>query len=230
MKGPNGGIQTVANRKDRGHRGRWLRTSSWALQIMVSLFLAVRELRGRYLLLNGYDTRLGRGSFSPPSARSQVPRPRSHADNVGQVFRHSKSGALIADARQVRFSCVRSQAKGCDIALLFAWFASSRRAAQGLVAVLPPMEFRDPADHYAWLLEQGRRGTQHTNDTIPQWSGLGKPTANNNNDISLRNTLTTNRLDRARYGCSGVITLPYKRRSGDGGNRPKRRASSITIA
>ncbi len=89
--------------------------------------------------------------------------------------------------------------------------ASFAAAAQELVAVPPPMEFEISADHYAWLLEQADGGTQHTMDTIPQWSGLWETDGNNNNDIFLEE-YTNERIGSTVRGTvrSGVLTLPYE--------------------
>ena len=89
--------------------------------------------------------------------------------------------------------------------------ASNAAVAQELVVVPPPMEFETSTDHYAWLLEQADGGTQHTMETIPQWSGLWETDGNNNNDIFLEE-YTDERIGSTVRGTvrSGVLTLPYE--------------------
>ncbi len=61
----------------------------------------------------------------------------------------------------------------------------AQRGGPQLEVVLPPMEFETSEEHYAYLLEQANGGTEHTMETVPQWSGLWQPAGTTRNQIFL---------------------------------------------
>lgn len=85
----------------------------------------------------------------------------------------------------------------CTVFCLAAW----PLAAQELVAQKPARQFRDSAEHYAYLLAQADGGTQHTMQTVPQWEGLWDRGDNNIDEIF---------LDADGEVRPGVLTPPYE--------------------
>jgi len=51
-----------------------------------------------------------------------------------------------------------------------------------LETVPPPMEFETSEEHYAWLLEQAGRMTEHDFDSLPRWDGLWNTAGNTSMD------------------------------------------------
>ena len=68
--------------------------------------------------------------------------------------------------------------------------------------VPPPMQFESSEAHFRYLLEQANGGTQHTIESVPQWTGLW--------EIARGNTIHQTFLDEDDNIIPGVLTQPYE--------------------
>ena len=73
-----------------------------------------------------------------------------------------------------------------------------------LVVVPPDREFATSDEHYAYLLDKAKGGTQHTIDTVPRWDGLWNTAGNNHLELFIEGNLREGTVK------AGVLTPAYE--------------------
>src|SRR5438552_12628079 len=73
-----------------------------------------------------------------------------------------------------------------------------------LKVVPPPKAFATSDEHYAYLLEQAKRGTKHTITSVPRWDGLWVTAGNTHMDMFIDQPGFTGKVR------PGVLTPPYE--------------------
>ena len=91
---------------------------------------------------------------------------------------------------------------------------SGATAAQATLAMPavepPPKEFKTAEEHYRFLLERARGGTQHTMQSIPMWDGLWVSGNNTMPAIFLENGTLAVAFRPGGTIKAGVLTPPYE--------------------
>jgi len=75
-----------------------------------------------------------------------------------------------------------------------------------LKVVPPPKTFATSDEHYAYLLEQAKRGTKHTLTSVPRWDGLWITAGNTHMDMFI-DPPGSGFKGKVR---AGVLTPPYE--------------------
>jgi hypothetical protein len=106
-----------------------------------------------------------------------------------------------------KFQNFLSQLTTIVVACLVAASASAQIGAvtgPPLVTVPPEREFATSGEHYQYLLEQAKGGTQHTVESIPRWEGLWNTSGNNHMDLFINGSLGNGTVKE------GVLTPAYE--------------------